>query len=77
MDSGRVVRQGSGANRLLGYGVGRGLPDPALPHLLVFYWKTNFDWTFPEEDISIRVQQSVKRCAAKQNIRSTNPDLDP
>ena len=39
MDSGRVVRQGSGANRLLGYRVGRGLPDPALAHLLVFYWK--------------------------------------
>ena len=47
-------------------------PEPALPHLLVFYWKINSDWTFQEEDISIRVQQFVKRCAAKQNIRSTN-----
>ena len=55
---------------------GRGLPEPALPHLLVFYWKINFDWTFQEEGISIRVQQFVKHCAAKQTDLQI-PDLDP
>ena len=39
VDSGRVGGQGSGANRLLGQGVGRDLPEPALPHLLVFIGK--------------------------------------